>query len=60
MRKHEYYCDCCNKQVDSEKSLSTIWITFGTTKGLTSREVCHDCWHNYNEEIAKVAKKMFK
>lgn len=60
MRKAQYYCDCCNKQVENEGQLTLIEITFGSLDGITHREVCHDCWKLYTNKIAEVAKELFK
>lgn len=59
-RKIEYYCDCCNKKVNKEKDLTTIEITFGSTEGIQHRDVCFDCWKEYTNKIAEVAKELFK
>lgn len=60
MRKQEFYCDCCNGRVKSDDSLTNIWITFGSSEGYTNKEVCFDCWKEYTNKIAKIAKAMFK
>ncbi|WP_312286697.1 hypothetical protein [Terrisporobacter sp.] len=59
-RKIEYYCDCCKEKVKTQGELTMIEITFGSKEGLTHREVCFDCWKEYTNEIAEVAKKLFR
>lgn len=60
MRKKEYYCDCCKKQVKKESELSLIEISLGSSSGITHKEVCFDCWKVYTNKIAEVAKELFK
>lgn len=60
MRKQQYYCDCCHKQVKNENELHIINITFGMSKGIQSREICYGCLQIYYKELAKITNKMFK
>ena len=59
MRKVKFYCDHCKKEFKASE-LTVIEITFGATKGVEAREVCHGCWSIYTNRIAEVAKEMFE
>lgn len=59
MKKIEYYCDCCNKQVKDSKDLDniTIYNSFKWAKGneypYTTHEVCNICKDELDSTLSK-------
>lgn len=59
-KRVEYYCDCCKIPVEFEDELTTIEISLGSKEGIQYKDVCFDCWKEYTNRIAEVAKDMFE
>lgn len=60
-RKTVYFCDCCNKEVETNIILNDIMLPELSWEGdvnWNDYEVCNDCYIKYEAEMFKIKRMM--